>query len=115
MKTSLYSSLLALALLAPNRVHAAVATDGGFDAAGEAGAPAAHTADAGANDASDTASNEVPLRCDGGLCDTTTGATACNVAEGRSHGGAAWPASVVLALAVTRMGRRWRNSRRKMP
>jgi hypothetical protein len=122
MKMLRNSALLLVALLVllvPSRVAAAAATDGGIDASSEAGAAGELMPDASASDASDdgpaTTSDEVPLRCDGALCDTTTGATTCDFAEGRSPSGGGLPVAVVLGFAAMRIGRRARNTRRRMP
>jgi hypothetical protein len=98
--------LLALFVLVPSRV-ASAATDGGVDASSEL------IADAGA--ASDDTSDEVPLGCDGSLCTTATGATACAVSEGHSAQGSAWPFAMALAV-VAAMGikRRTRHTKRKV-
>jgi hypothetical protein len=107
---SSFALLLALFMLEPSRV-ASAATDGGVNASGEAGAPSELVSDAGA----DAASDEVPLGCDGALCTTATGATACTVSEGRSAQGGAWPFALALAVAAaTTIKRRTRHTRRKV-
>jgi hypothetical protein len=116
MKRSLQGALLSLALLVSSRVATPATADGGVDASSsEAGAPGEVVRDAGvndaSNDASDTGSVELPpeyspLACDGALCDTTTGETACSMSEGRTGKGGAWPFVMVLALAAIGIGRR---------
>jgi hypothetical protein len=102
--------LLALFMLVPSRV-APAATDGGVNASGEAGASSELISDAGA----DAASDEVPLGCDGALCSTATGATACTMSEGHSAQGGAWPFALVLAVvATTAIKRRTRHTKRKV-
>jgi hypothetical protein len=69
--------------------------------------------DAGSDDAgpnTGTSSNGVPLRCDGGLCDTTTGGTPCSFrgrigADGRS------PIALAAFLALIGVGRRARRAK----
>jgi hypothetical protein len=101
-------------VLVPSRV-ASAATDGGVDASGEAGAPSELIRDAGASDASAELPPEyAPLKCDGSLCDTTTGETTCSMSEGRSAKGGAWPFAMVLALAAAGLGRRARNPLRRV-
>jgi hypothetical protein len=115
MKRSLQGALLLLALLllVPSRV--AAATDGGVDTSGEAGAPGKVVTDAGASDASDELPPEYsPLKCDGSLCDTTTGETTCSMSEGRSAKGGAWPFAMVLGLAAAGIGRRARHRLRRV-
>jgi hypothetical protein len=111
--------LVVLLLLFPSRIAAAATTDGGLDGSIEAGAPGELMRDASSNDASDDGSDqtsdEVPLRCDGGLCDTTTGATTCSFAAGRSTNGGGLPIAVALALLAIGVGRRTRHTRRNMP
>jgi len=106
--------LLALFLLVPSRV-ASAASDGGVDASGEAGAPSQLIADAGTDADADAASDEVPLGCDGSLCTTATGATACAVSEGHSAQGGAWPFALALAVvAAAAIKRRTRHMKRKV-
>src|SRR5450755_454977 len=86
MKRSPWTTLLIagfLAWCAPRIAFAAGSSDGGLetdgsDEAGAAGMPVtgAGTADDAGTNAS-ASSGGVPLRCDGGLCDTTTGGTPC--------------------------------------
>jgi hypothetical protein len=74
------------------------------------GGLAADPADAGAEAGESTSQEQVPLACDGALCETTNGAT-CNAAKGLGH--ASWEPSVgVAALAVVGALAR-RQSRRK--
>jgi hypothetical protein len=121
MKRSLHGALLLLllALLLSSRVATAATADGGIDASSsEAGAPGELVPDAGVSDASDDGSVELPpeyapLKCDGSLCDTTTGETTCNMSEGRSAKGGAWPFVMVLALAAAGIGRRAQSRLRR--
>jgi MYXO-CTERM domain-containing protein len=124
MKRSLQSALFLLALLVSSRIAAAATADGGLDASSEAGGEV--IADAGVSDASSDASDDgsaaaeeppeySPLKCDGSLCDTTTGETTCSMSEGRAAKGGAWPFVMVLALAAAGIRRRaqkpfWRVS-----
>jgi hypothetical protein len=119
MKRAQNSALLLLALLATSRVVSAAVADAGLDASSQAGAPGQLAADSGATDASDDASAELPpeyapLKCDGSLCDTTTGETTCSISEGRSAKGGAWPFVMVLALAAAGIGRRAQSPLRRV-
>ena len=116
MNRSLQGALL-LALLVSSRVVAAAPTDGGLDVSSQAGAPGELITDAGASDASDAAlpPEYAPLKCDGSLCDTTTGETTCNMSEGRSAKGGAWPFVMLLALAAAGIRRREQSARRRVP
>ncbi|HWZ93044.1 MAG TPA: hypothetical protein VNW92_29500 [Polyangiaceae bacterium] len=116
MKRSLQGALLLLALLLASRVASAATADGGVDApSSEAGAPGELVADAGVSDGSAELPPEyAPLKCDGSLCDTTTGETACSMSEGRPVKGAAWPFAMLLALAAAGIGRRARNLQRRL-
>jgi len=107
--------LLALFLLVPSRV-ASAASDGGVDASGEAGAPSQLISDAGTDAGADAdTSDEVPLGCDGSLCTTATGATACTVSEGYSAQAGAWPFALALAVvAAAAVKRRTRHTKRKV-
>jgi hypothetical protein len=56
--------------------------------------------DASADDASDEGgAPEVPLACDGGLCDTTTGST-CAMPRGKVNGAPVAAAAYTVLLAV---------------
>jgi hypothetical protein len=102
MKRSLQGALLLLALLVSSRVAAAAPADGGVDASSsEAGAP-------------ELPPEYAPLKCDGSLCDTTTGETACSLSEGRSAKGGAWPFVMLLALAAACIGRRAQSPLRRV-
>ena len=109
-------ALLLLALLATNRVAGAATADGGVDASNEAGAAGAVVTDAGVSDASDAAlpPEYAPLKCDGSLCDTTTGETACSMSGGRSTKGGAWPLVMLLALVAATIRRRVQNPSRRV-
>jgi hypothetical protein len=124
LKRALNGALLWLALLllgsfVTDRVARAVTADGGVNAPGEAGAPGELVRDAGASDASDDASAELPpeyapLKCDGSLCDTTTGETTCSMSEGRSAKHGAWPFVILLALAAAGIKRRGQSALRRL-
>jgi MYXO-CTERM domain-containing protein len=108
------SLLLALLVLVPSRV-ASASIDSGGDTSGEAGAPSEPIRDAGASDASAELPPEyAPLKCDGSLCDTTTGETTCDMSQGRSAKGGAWPFAMVLALAAVGIRRRARTPLRRL-
>jgi hypothetical protein len=123
MKASLCTALLVagfLTLLAPRRALAAGADDAGLSGAtgNEAGAPAMPATDAGTSDdaGTDAGTNSnsggVPLRCDGGLCDTTTGGTPCSF-RGRIGTDGRAPVAIALLLAAIRIGRRTRRATRR--
>jgi hypothetical protein len=122
MKRSLHGALLLLllALLVSSGVATAATADGGLDASSsEAGAPGELVTGAGVSDASDDGPAELPpeyapLKCDGSLCDTTTGETTCSLSEGRSAKGGAWPLVMVLMLGALGIGRRARNPLRRV-
>jgi hypothetical protein len=109
-----------LALVGPNRAVAARPGDGGADgdASVEAGAPddgGSVVADDATGDDSTSSgtSNEVPLACDGALCDTTTGGTTCDIAEeGLGTRGAALPTAAALLLGAVGFGTLRRRARR---
>lgn len=112
MKRSRQSGLLLLALLVSSHLAVAAASDGGMDASGEAGAPGKVVGDAGASAALEPPEYS-PLKCDGSLCDTTTGETTCSMSEGRSAKGGAWPFVMALALAAAGIRRRAQRSVRR--
>ncbi|HWZ88212.1 MAG TPA: hypothetical protein VNW92_05160 [Polyangiaceae bacterium] len=117
MKPSLKTALLFalfLALVAPRSALAVGSNDAG--ASGDAGAAGALATDAGTGeDAGPDAgmsSDGVPLRCDGGLCDTTTGGTPCSF-RGRIGTDGSGPIAVALFLAAIGVGRRARRAKRQ--
>jgi hypothetical protein len=119
MKPSLWIALLVagfLTLLAPRRALAAGTTDAGPSGAtgSEAGALGAPETDAGtSNDAGTDAgmsSDGVPLRCDGALCDTTTGGTPCSF-RGRIGTDGRAPIALALFFALIGVGRRARRAK----
>jgi hypothetical protein len=120
LKRALSGALFLLALLllgsfVTDRVARAATADGGVNALGEAGAPSELVKDAGASDASDAAlpPEYAPLKCDGSLCDTTTGETTCNMSEGRPARGGAWPFAMLLMLAAAGIKRRAQSALRR--
>ncbi|MCL2779123.1 MAG: hypothetical protein FWD73_14085 [Polyangiaceae bacterium] len=99
--------VLLLVVLSP---RGAVADDAGVD---DAGADTSST-DADAGDASDEGGDsEVPLACDGGLCDTTVGSTTCAMPQGKVDG-APVAAAACTALAAV-ISRRFRRPSRRQP
>jgi hypothetical protein len=109
LKRALDGSLLLLALLVlglsvTDRVARAATADGGLNASGEAGAPSELVTDAGAD--ADLPPESAPLKCDGALCDTTTGETTCSMSEGGSAKRGVWPFVMLLALAAAGIKRR---------
>jgi MYXO-CTERM domain-containing protein len=121
LKIALDGSLLVLALLVlalsvTDRVARAATADGGVNAQGEAGAPGEPVADAGASGVPDAGlpPEYAPLKCDGSLCDTTTGETTCSVSEGRSAKHRAWPFVMLLALAAAGIRRREQSALRRL-
>jgi hypothetical protein len=121
MKRSPWTTLLIagfLAWCAPRIAFAAGSSDGGLetdgsDEAGAAGMPVtgAGTADDAGTNAS-ASSGGVPLRCDGGLCDTTTGGTPCTF-RGRLGTDGRAPMAVALFFAAIAVGRRSRRAKRQ--
>jgi hypothetical protein len=115
MKRSLWTALLAaglLALCAPRRAFAG-SSDAGLD---EAGAAGVLESDAGTFDDAGTSvssSGGVPLRCDGGLCDTTTGGTPCTF-RGRIGTNGRAPMTLALFIAALAVGRRTRRAKRQV-
>jgi len=88
----------AIILAHPQRAFAADAGEGEMD--GEAAMDGEDAADAAVDDDGGAPSNELPFRCGGALCDTTTGGTTCSAAPGLERGGDALPISVVAILAL---------------
>jgi cobalt-zinc-cadmium efflux system outer membrane protein len=76
--------------------------DASDDSAAPTGDGAATADDGASNDdgSNGTPSRELQLRCDGALCDTTTGGTTCSIAEGLGKARGALPFSVVAVLAA---------------
>jgi hypothetical protein len=119
MKPSLWIALLVagfFTLCVPRRAFAAGLDGGGLsaDASSEAGAAGEPVSDAGddAGTNASTSSGGVPLGCDGGLCDTTTGGTPCSfrgrfATDGRAPIGVAWFFAAIV------VGRRARRAKRQ--
>jgi hypothetical protein len=117
MKLSLWCALLVAGLftLFVPRLVFALGADAGPDGetANEAGAAGMPMADAGTNDAgtnADMSSDGVPLRCDGGLCDTTTGGTPCSF-RGRIGSDGRSPIALAALLTLLGVGRRARRAK----
>ncbi|MCL2725998.1 MAG: hypothetical protein FWD69_16355 [Polyangiaceae bacterium] len=85
--------LFSCAMLVPRGAFAEAGVD-------DAGADDSSTEE----DASDEAgASEVPLACDGGLCDTTVGSTTCAMPRGTIHGAPSAAAiCVVLSVVLAR-------------
>lgn len=97
--------LAALALIAPNR---AFATDPGDD--GDGGS-AGQTATGGGFDAG-ASDSQGPIGCNGALCATDTGATACSIAGAVGINRAAPPISAPVLLALASLAALRRRARR---
>jgi hypothetical protein len=121
MKSRFGVSLLFVALILshPSRAFATDSVDGGM--AGGTPVDAGRPSDGGdvaADDASSDGSaeggtsNQVPLACDGGLCDTTTGGTPCGVAGALGAKNAPASVSLTLLLAVAGLRPLRRRARR---
>lgn len=101
MKSPFTGLLLLLLLAAPAGAFATGPNDDGTDGG--------RTADAMTSD--DGTSDETPLGCDGALCSTATGATACSVMGGVGATQASSP-TAVLFLAAAGLRTRRRHLRR---
>ena len=117
MKPSRKAALLfafILALVSPRRALAVGSNDAG--ASGDAGAAGALATDAGTSQDAGTnasmSSNGVPLGCDGGLCDTTTGGTPCSF-RGRIGTDGRAPIALALFVAAIAVSRRARRTKGK--
>jgi hypothetical protein len=117
MKPSLKAALLFalfLGLVAPRRALAVGSNDAG--AGDNAGAAGALATDAGTSEDAGTdagmSSDAIPLGCDGGLCDTTTGGTPCSF-RGRIGTDGRGPLAVALFFAAIGLGRRARRAKRQ--
>jgi hypothetical protein len=107
-----------LTLLSARRAFAGDPSEGGTDGdvAVEGGAPSDDGGQA-AEDASDEAPGPIlalngnPLRCDGALCDTTTGGVPCSIAEPVGSRGHAPSISVALLIGAVGLGSLRRRAR----